>query len=562
MKIYQKVLVKQVQLQDWRECYDPTDSFIEDLDCNMLLESYSGDKRRAIELAMQGMNFNQIAKQEGWSTAKSYKIRAQLQKELQHMSRLSQEEAQKYVANKAQELKPVVYAIKQYIKRLSLKQFMDIFIYDYDPEAVQKNWRASEFTNTLEDIWDKNPKSRTLAPREHLKTTDLLAYITKKVAERDYAIECNYYHITGKIAKEKVRIIRRWVERNPLLGLLFDLESNTKLWGEDKLVLSDGSVIEPMGWDSGSVGKHPHIIALDDVINYKVIYSDQLNENAKNKFYTDIYPQISREDPTRKIIIIGTSQRKDDLYNELPDDFVTNTFSAIINEETKEILSPDLFTFEHLIKIRSDISKKKGSKFWLKEYQNIPFEAMGIIIDPDWIKYYDELPTKGEDFQGWDLSVGKDPENHETDYTAGATIRVYKGEDDKIRIYVMAMFRKRLKFSKRLKAIASEYKDYEPMRIGIESVSFQYDTIQTLKDETLMPLVGVKAIKNKVESFQTELAPYFENGQVFLSRDLDEELKDELLSLPVGEHDDMADALKIAIKTALTQGARPNVRFL
>lgn len=560
MKIYKKVVVQTVELQDWRECYDPTNKYVIDADCNLLLEKYTGDKRTAIELAMQGMNFNQIAKKEGWSTAKAYKIRKQLQEELAHLRTMPDDEAKRYVAEKVDELQPLVNALKFYVKSLSLKDFMDIFIYDYDPEAVSKGWKASEFTNNLQNIWDNNPKTRTLAPREHLKTTDLLAYITKKVAERDYAIEANYYHITSKIAKEKVRIIRRWVERNPLLGLLFDLDNNAKLWGEDKIVLSDGSVIEPLGWDSGAVGKHPHIIGLDDVINYKVIYSDQLNENAINKFYTDIYPQLSREDNERKIIIIGTSQRKDDLYHKLPKDFVTNTFSAIINEETREILSPDLFTFEHLLKIRADISELHGLKFWLKEYQNIPFEAMGMIIEPEWVKYYDELPEGGEDFQGWDLSVGKDPEKG--DWTVGITIRVFKSEDDKIRVYVMAMYRGRIKFASRLDQVVSEYRDYQPERVGIEDVTFQYDTIQTLKDQTLIPIVGVKAVKNKVESFQTELAPYFENGQVLLSRDLPDIVKDELLGLPIGEHDDIADALKIAIKTALTEGSRPNIRFL
>lgn len=84
--------------------------------------------------------------------------------------------------------------------------------------------------------------------------------------------------------------------------------------------------------------------------------------------------------------------------------------------------------------------------------------------------------------------------------------------------------------------------------------------MQTLKTQTALPVFGIDTIKNKIESFQVELAPLFESGDIFLKTGMDE-LRQELLSLPRGSHDDMCDALKIAIKTA-TYAVEPNIRLL
>ena len=432
---------------------------------------------------------------------------------------------------------------------LTLSEFNRILIYPFDQEAEVKGWKTTKFQDVLGEIWDSNQKSCTLAPREHLKTHTVLSYILKKVFSRQYPLEINYYHINEQLASEKFRKMQRIVEKSGILAENFDLE-NAKSWSEEKIELSDGTTIIPLSYKAGVVGKHPHIIVLDDVIDYKVIYSDELNRKAIDKFYMDIYPQVSKDDIDKKIIIIGTAQRKDDLYHSLPKDFTFNVFRAIINEQTKEVLSPEIFSYDALMKIKSDISSQKGERYWLKEYMNEPFESLGLIIKPEWIQYYYEKPnTFGMYiYQGWDLAVGKDLEKG--DWTVGATIAVDLSDEEKIRIYVLEIFRARLNFGQRLQIIKDMYDKWKPLAVGIEDVAFQYDTIQTLVKTTAIPVLGVKTIKSKIESFQVELAPYFENRQMFIGRDM-EELKLELLSLPLGEYDDQADAIKIAIKTFL-----------
>jgi predicted phage terminase large subunit-like protein len=470
----------------------------------------------------------------------------------------NEENREQFLRDHPEALERYVLQSQGLIEPIPLARFSQMYVARYDPEAVLKEWKGIEFQNTLGNIWSTHRKSRVLAPREHLKTTSVLAYLLKRIFTRTYPLEISYYHINEKMATEKLRKLRRIIESNEILSEILQLD-DAKSIREDQIILSDETIIQPLSWEMGVVGKHPHIIVLDDVIDRKVIYSDEANQKAIDKFYSDIYPMISKDDPDRQIIIIGTAQRQDDLYHNLPADFHCATYKAIINEKKKQVLAPDLFTFQQLAKIRSDISQTQGERFWLKEYQNIPMSAQGLIFKAENIRYYATPPKNLTKFQGWDLAVGKDLEKG--DWTVCVTIGVDSSDKDKVKVYILDIYRSRISFGERLKMIGKKFNDFKPQLVGIEEVAFQYDTIQALKDSTLMPIIGVKALTNKIQSFQTELAPYFENGQIYIREDM-KEFVNELLAIPASEYDDQADALKIAIKTALQEPVKPRVRVI
>jgi len=465
---------------------------------------------------------------------------------------------EQFLRDHPEALERYVLQCQNLIEPIPLARFSQMYVARYDPEAVLKEWKGIEFQSTLGNIWSTHRKSRVLAPREHLKTTSVLAYLLKRIFTRTYPLEISYYHINEKMATEKLRKLRRIIESNEILSEILQLD-DAKSLREDQIILSDETIIQPLSWEMGVVGKHPHVIVLDDVIDRKVIYSDEANQKAIDKFYSDIYPMISKDDPDRQIIIIGTAQRQDDLYHNLPADFYCATYKAIINEKKKQVLAPDLFTYKQLTKIRSDISQTQGERFWLKEYQNIPMSAQGLIFKAENIRYYATPPNNLTKFQGWDLAVGKDLEKG--DWTVCVTIGVDSTDKDKLKVYILDIYRARISFGERLKMIGKKFNDFKPQLVGIEEVAFQYDTIQALKDSTLMPILGVKALTNKIQSFQTELAPYFENGQIYIREDM-KDFVNELLAIPASEYDDQADALKIAIKTALQEPVKPRVRVI
>lgn len=573
MNLYQNNVLRldDINLNDMPRTNGLEDEVIEQIHTKEIINRYTGVKKIVVTELLNGYNFNQIARNRNLKPSQVYRIKQELMIEYEKLN--DERFRRSFVSSNRDSLNMFFRYSREIVRQLKFGQFLDCFVYDYDAEAQAKGWKAIKFQDTLFDIWTTYDKTCTLAPREHLKTFSILGYLLYSLYTREFPLEINYYHLSGELAQEKFNKLRRIIDNSPLIAENLQLKE-ARSDKQDYLELKDGTVLKPLSYAQNSTGKHPHIILIDDPINKDVIYSDLKNEKAIIRFYTDIFPQISKAKENKKIHIIGTAQRKDDLYQSLPTDFKLSIFKAITDDATKQVLAPDLYSYDELQVIKRNMSAKFGEKYWLKEYQNEPFESMGLIIKPEHIKYFKpaELETiveikgdkrvtlmdKLEIFTGWDLSVGKDLERG--DWTAGCTIGIDNTES-KIKIYILDMFRARIDFPARLKIITENFNSFQPLNIGIENVAFQYDTIQTLKNSTLMPIIPIKAITNKIESFRTELAPYFENGQVYIKEGL-EDFVTELLSLPVGEFDDQADALKIAIKTALNRKPEPKITFL
>lgn len=519
-----------------------------------LVQAFRGKKKIVVQELLDGYNFHEIAQKHGWKNHEVYSIKRELKMDLSFIK--DERLRQRYVDENREDLDVLMKNLKAASKAMTLTQFANIFINDYNPEAEAKQWGEVPLQDHYDHIWNTYQKSCTKAPREHLKTTSVIEKLIKWIFEREYPLEINYFHLNKSIAIDKIRIMQMMIERSPFLAQNFQIE-DARNWKDGEIRLIDGTTIKASGYLEGAVGKHPHIIVLDDVIDQSIIYSDVKNDRAIRKFYSDIYPMTTKMTPEKRVIIVGTSQRDDDLYEKLPSDFHRETMAAFLDDEEEQPLEPALFSMAELRKVKADISEEYGEKFWLKEYMNIPMSAMGVIIKPEWIQTYATAPsTKGLDiYQGWDLSVGKDPEKG--DWTVGITLGVLT-EEDFLKMWVLDMYRERVDFGERLKAIVAMANKWKPKKIGVEEQVFQYDTVITLKKKTNLPIVGVKAIKNKVESFSVELAPHFENRKIWIPAS-EPVIRTELLSLPTGEHDDIADGIKIAIKVSADKTPKPQI---
>lgn len=529
------------------------DTFFQELDRQAIIGKFSGVKKIVVTRLLEGYNFNEISKMEKIDNI--YEVKDNLKDDLAWV--FNEAKAGKYIDDNKEKIDFALQNIIANVRQMPFTKFVQSFILGYSQEAIYKHWLVPKLQDHYYNVWESHSKSRIVAPREHLKTTTVCSYIVRKIFERKYPLEIIYLHLSKDIAVEKVREIQSIIERCPLFANFIEIDE-AKNWKDGSLRLLDGTTLTASSFGSGMVGKHPDIIILDDVIDQQVIYSDVKNDKSIRKFYSDVYPMITKAGKDKKIIVIGTIQRKDDLYNKLPDDFYCETLDAIVSEEKQQVLSPELFSWDELMKVKADMSSQFGERYWLKEYRNIPLEAMGEIIKPEWIKSYTVPPENGDIFQAWDLSVGKDI--GKGDFTAGATIRVIK-EGELLKIYVLDIFKARIEFAERLKAIVSLGTRYNPIAIGVEENVFQYDTVSTLKMQTNLPIVGIKTIKNKIEKFRVELAPHFENGKVFIASDM-LELKQELLSLPFGQNDDMCDAITLAIMLSSQFSGEPIIDFL
>ncbi|HON36990.1 MAG TPA: phage terminase large subunit, partial [Methanothrix sp.] len=160
-------------------------------------------------------------------------------------------------------------------------------------------------------------------------------------------------------------------------------------------------------------------------------------------------------------------------------------------------------------------------------------------IQRAWLKYEDHPPSQGMKIAlGVDLAIS---EKEAADYTAGAVL----GRDQNGNLHILDVQRIRGSFSQQIEFIKQLAARWKPLVVGIEDVAYQKALIQQLAAQTSLNVRGIKPISDKVSRFAPMEARY-ELGQVYHTRGLSQEFEAELLSFPIGNHDDQVDALAYA----------------
>jgi predicted phage terminase large subunit-like protein len=418
--------------------------------------------------------------------------------------------------------------LKEIIYKFDLNYFIEQII--YSEEEKQKGWRLGKLHQEWQGLL-KHKRLRILAPRGHLKTSFFsIGYLIQRLKfNPDDEI-----YIFSKTDTQAVKILDKIKQLINKRDFLKDLtREGSEFWNKTQIRCSNGATVYAQGLMSAIRGGHPKLIILDDPIDTQVIYSEEQNKKTIERYYSEILPMA---EPNTQIIIIGTLQKENDLYGSLDKNiWKLKTYDAIVDEEKKIALFPEKWSWEILEERRREICSQFGEKFWLKEYRNIAVNILGEIIKKEWLCFYEKEPEGLRIFQAWDLSVGKDVEKG--DFSSCITL----GANEKGDIYVLDVFRERIDFPTRLKKIQEFAKKWKPEQIGIENNVFQYDTVQTLIKNTNLPIKGIKTTQNKIEKFNIELAPRFENKKIFLKAEQTEFIN-ELLSLPRGTYDDQCDA--------------------
>lgn len=176
-----------------------------------------------------------------------------------------------------------------------------------------------------------------------------------------------------------------------------------------------------------------------------------------------------------------------------------------------------------------------------QEYLAEFVDAAGARISREWLRTIDNIPT-AETYMGVDLAIST---KADADYTAIAVISIL----DNGTVVVRDTMRIRAPFHQVLEFIGHAAAKWQPKAIGIEQVQYQAAVVQELLRTTKLPVRGIKPDKDKQTRF-LPLEARYEQGLVHHAHDLPGWFTDELLSFPIGHHDDGVDALAYAYMVA------------
>jgi len=349
--------------------------------------------------------------------------------------------------------------------------------------------------------------------------------------------------------------VKAVLESHPLIKRYYgDLKGDK--WTDHEIVLKTRTEIQTeatisaMGMYSGAVTTgHYDIIIADDLINFDNSRTEGQRERSKEWFKTTLLPTLL---PGGEIHCLGTRYHYDDLWQMVIDElgYDTQIQEAIIDNRSiweKHMPLRDRIENGRKTEGLETIREKLGSMIFNLQYMNdVELMKKGRIFLYDWFQFYDVIPEGLRIFQGVDPAISQ---KDTADYFVIATI----GVDIEGNIYVLDIVRERLTFAQQIQMIKRKHNEWQPLIVGIEKVSYQEALVQHLREE--YPEIRIKEIstvKDKVSRAYNR-SGLFENGKVFVRRDMHLFI-DELVLFPDAQHDDQFDALDFALDVAFDVG--------
>jgi predicted phage terminase large subunit-like protein len=218
-------------------------------------------------------------------------------------------------------------------------------------------------------------------------------------------------------------------------------------------------------------------------------------------------------------------------------------FPAILPDE--EPLWPEFWSLKELTALKNELPNGK----WMAQYMQNPISDSTAIIKREWWREWEADSPPACDFiiQSWDTA-------HETktinDYSTCTTWGVwYNEEDNNIpHVILLDVVKERMEFPELKKRAYEQYMYHNPDALLIEKKAAGAPLIQELRR------MGISAQEYSPGKGQDKIsrlnsvADLFASGIVWApATRWAEELIDEVAAFPAGEHDDLVDAMTLAL---------------
>ena len=320
-------------------------------------------------------------------------------------------------------------------------------------------------------------------------------------------------------------------------------------WGTDK-----GGEYFAAGVGAAVTGRGADLFIIDDPHSEQ----DALSETAFDHAY-EWYTSGPRQrlQPGGAIILVMTRWGKKDLTGRLlerqsndimADNWEVVEFPAIMPSGAP--LWPEFWEKDALLGIKASLPLGK----WNAQWQQQPTSSGSAIIKSTWWKDWEkeDIPKIKYVLQAYDTTFSK---KETADYSAITTWGVFEPEEGgPDNIILLDARRGRWNFPE-LKEIAYEEHEYwEPDMVLVEAKASGMPLIDELRLRGIPALgfsPGKKAGKGGVDKITRMhmVAPLFESGVVWapMAKPFAEEVIEEVVSFPNGDHDDFCDSMTLAL---------------
>ena len=315
------------------------------------------------------------------------------------------------------------------------------------------------------------------------------------------------------------------------------------------------------GMKAGVTGEGGDVLIIDDPHNAKkAMFSQVERQNTLDAFDQELSTRLNHSE-TSAIVIIMQRLHENDLTGHIlkadkekkwthlcfPMEYepekkcITSLGIQDPREKEAELLCPKRFNTDFL----EEQKKRLGIYGIAGQFQQRPVPISGGIINIDWFKYFDILPSERQIIrvcQFWDTAQ-KSNELLNCPWVCGTWVETMSG------LYLIDVYREWMNYPTGKRIVKSLAQKYNPNVIVIEDKSTGSSLIQELRIDTTLPILAFEPDADKVTRLSVE-SPAIQAGNVLLKEDAPwlADFLYEIGNFPLSEMKDQADMLSMALK--------------
>lgn len=310
-------------------------------------------------------------------------------------------------------------------------------------------------------------------------------------------------------------------------------------------------------------------LLVDDLLSPQQSYSDLERTNA-NRFFDSTLRSRLNDPTTGAIIIVCQRLHEADLVGHLEEaepgvwthvnlpmeceadtEIVFPISNRVMHRKQGDLLHPPRWP-------KSWVEKQKktlGSFIWASQYQQRPAPAGGAIFRREWFQTFKKEPEHGSTIISLDTAFST---KKTADFSCASVWTAHDG-----RFYLRYVWRERVAFPE-LKRVVEELADtWNPSAVIVEERASGISLVQSLREETTLPIVGISVDVDKVSRAHSVTA-LFSAGRIFFPEDAPwlPAYFHEIELFPVSTYDDMVDSTTMALRYLRGQGFDGGLTFV